>query len=294
MLSSLPRIIMILIVLGSAWNAPAQPAQKLNSLYPAWSASGDRIAFCSNSRGNYDIYTMTKDGADIRQITTLNGNAYWPSWIGDKFIVFDADIHGNEEVYRMRANGQRIKRLTFDTIAYDGVTAVSPRTHQIAFDSNRGQDGLADVWIMNHSGKNQVSLTSQPFSQGHPSWSHDESHIVFKMKTNETVHEIFTMQHDGSGMKQITFHESVSQHPSWSPDGSSIIYTSNKDGDFDIYSVDLESGACVKLTDNDYPDYRPSYSPDGKYVLFCSRIDESWQIRRLTISTQEVITLFPR
>ncbi len=290
------RIAFLTVQLVFVYSAHSQTKSEsgLSGIYPAWSASGNRIAFCSNSNGNYDIYTMYKNGTDIKQITSFPGNEYWPSWIGDRFIVFDADMHGNEELYSMRADGRKVKRLTFDTAAYDGVAAVSLRSHQIAFDSNRDQDKLADVWVMNRVGKRQSQLTQMPYSQGHPSWSPDEKQIAFKMKINEKVHEIYSMQRDGSGLIQITFHNAISQHPSWSPDGRSIVYTSNIDGDFDIHLFNVQSGKHTKLTDNNYADYRPTFSPDGQYILFCSKIDRAWEIRRLTVSTREVTTLFPR
>jgi len=267
---------------------------KPNGLYPSWSASGNRIAFSGNHHGHYDIFTISKDGTDIVRVTSFPGNEYWPSWIGDKFIVFDADIHGNEELYRIRTDGRQLVRLTFDTVAYDGVAAVSSRSHQIAFDSNREKDALADVWVMSPGGKHQTQVTQDPRSQGHPAWSPDEKRIAFKMKLSDSVHEIFSMHSDGSSVEQITFHGAISQHPSWSPDQKCIIYVSDFDGDFEVYSMELSSGKHVKLTDNSHTDYRPSYSPDGNYILFCARVDGAWQVRLLSLLTDEVTTLYPR
>lgn len=287
------HILILLIAILTKLSAAEALAQQIksNSFYPSWSASGDLIAFSSNRNGNYDIYVMDKDGKNVRQVTSYPENEFWPSWIGDRHIVFDANIHGNEEIYRIKVNGRGLIRLTFDTTAYDGVASVSMKSNIILFDSNREEDGLADVWMMNSKGKNQKQITRLPKSQGHPSFSPDEKVISYKVKLNDTIQEIFTMRSDGTEAKQITFHNAISQHPSWSPDGKSIVYASNLDGDFDIYRMDLLTGDSEKLTDNSEPDYRPSYSPDGKHILFCTRIDNVWQVRLLTLSTNGIKSL---
>ena len=46
---------------------------------PTYSANGRHIAFTSTRKGNAQIFTMTRDGRDVRQITTT-GNNTTPSW----------------------------------------------------------------------------------------------------------------------------------------------------------------------------------------------------------------------
>jgi TolB protein len=46
---------------------------------PAFSPNGRHIAFMSTRKGGSQIYTMTRDGRDVRQITTT-GNNVTPSW----------------------------------------------------------------------------------------------------------------------------------------------------------------------------------------------------------------------
>jgi TolB protein len=46
---------------------------------PTYSANGRHIAFTSTRKGNAQIFTMTRDGRDVRQITTT-GNNTTPAW----------------------------------------------------------------------------------------------------------------------------------------------------------------------------------------------------------------------
>jgi len=233
---------------------------------------------------------MRKDGRDMRRVTSFPGAEHWPSWLGDSVLFFDANIHGNEEIYSIRVDGSLLQRLTSDTIAYDGVVNVS-YSGKVIFDSNREQDQLADIWVMDADGDNQRQLTIGPQSHGHGVWSRDEGSIVFKTRESEKVQNLFAMNPDGSEVRQLTSDQSVNMHPSWLPDGTKLVFTSNRDGDFDLYLLDLENRSQEKITHNDYPEYRPSYSPDGKQLLFCARVNDKWDIFLMDVDSGESICL---
>ncbi len=57
---------------------------------------------------------------------------------------------------------------------------------------------------------------------------------------------------------------------SWSPDRKKMVFTGFRKGQHDIYTVDLESGKEVQLTDKKTLDDGSEYSPDGKYIFFNS------------------------
>ncbi len=65
------------------------------------------------------------------------------------------------------------------------------------------------------------------------------------------------------------------QHgPAFSPDGAKIAFSGNRDGRFDIFELDLASGAIVNLTDDVAYDGAPVYSPDGASLVYSSTIGE--------------------
>jgi Ca2+-binding RTX toxin-like protein len=60
--------------------------------------------------------------------------------------------------------------------------------------------------------------------------------------------------------------------PAWSPDGTQIAFTSNVDGNWEIYVVDADGGAPptnVSRSPNN-EDLNPDWSPDGKEIVFQS------------------------
>ncbi|MGZ3754963.1 MAG: TolB family protein [Mucilaginibacter sp.] len=68
---------------------------------------------------------------------------------------------------------------------------------------------------------------------------------------------------------------------SWSPDGKYLVFTSQRNGNFDIYRVPSEGGEEVRLTTDAAYDDGSEYSPDGKYIYFNSVRSGHMQIWRM-------------
>jgi Tol biopolymer transport system component len=56
--------------------------------------------------------------------------------------------------------------------------------------------------------------------------------------------------------------------PAWSPDGRTIAFSGNKDGKFDIFLLEVESGTYRNFTNDDLFDGAPTFSPDGSSLAF--------------------------
>ena len=73
------------------------------------------IAFVSARDGNWEIYVMTAQGADVRRLTDGPAQDGYPSWSADgREIVFTSDRDSNMEVYVMAADGSGQRNLTHD------------------------------------------------------------------------------------------------------------------------------------------------------------------------------------
>jgi Tol biopolymer transport system component len=52
--------------------------------------------------------------------------------------------------------------------------------------------------------------------------------------------------------------------------GGQIAFASNHEGNFDIYTMDLEGGAPTRVTENLFNDNEPAWSPDGQSIVYVS------------------------
>ena len=58
------------------------------------------------------------------------------------------------------------------------------------------------------------------------------------------------------------------RNPRFSPDGGKVIMSMAKDGNSDIFAMDLRSRSVQRLTNHPSIDTGPSFAPDGKRVVF--------------------------
>jgi len=61
--------------------------------------------------------------------------------------------------------------------------------------------------------------------------------------------------------------------PAWSPDGSRISYSSNRDGNWEVYLLDVNTSDATRVTDNDVLDWYSTWSPAGDLLVFVSNRD---------------------
>ena len=74
----------------------------------------------------------------------------------------------------------------------------------------------------------------------------------------------------GTGAMQLTANPGWDAEPSWSPDGSKIAFTSDRDGNDEIYVMNADGSAPMRLTSDPAADYSPAWSPDGTRIAFVS------------------------
>ena len=66
--------------------------------------------------------------------------------------------------------------------------------------------------------------------------------------------------------------------PIFSPDGSKIAYTTNRDGNSEIYIMNIDGSGQTRLTNNSGLDRYPLFSPDGSKIVFESNRDGNYEI----------------
>ncbi len=85
------------------------------------------------------------------------------------------------------------------------------------------------------------------------------------------------MNADGSNQTKLTS-TGPNFYPSYSPGGTSIGFTSFRDGNTEVYTMDANGMNQTRLTNNAADDFFPVYSPDGSQIAFTSRRDGNYEI----------------
>jgi TolB protein len=81
-------------------------------------------------------------------------------------------------------------------------------------------------------------------------------------------YDIVTANADGSKIEQLTKTKGYDAEATVSPDGKKIIFTSERDGDLELYSMDKNGKNVKRLTNEIGYDGGAFYSPDSKQIVY--------------------------
>ena len=151
--------------------------------------------------------------------------------------------------------------------------AVSPDGKWLAFTSERS--GNLDIWVKRLPHDPPVQVTSHLGDDLLPVWSPDSKRLAFISKRRDARGDIWllTLNLKKGGIPkgkpvQLTNYLGLDTHPSFSPDGKEIVFESDRDGQTNLWIMNIPLKEVRRLTT--YGGACPSWSPSGPWVLFIS------------------------
>ena len=257
----------------------------------------------------YHVYTANLDGTDIRRINSLGADAcsyYFPD--GQRLIFTSTrdnlrqprgnysdpnDYPAGAELYTCSPTGSDLRRLT-DNDLYDAEVSVSPDGRWVLF--TRMTNGRLDLWRMRPDGSEPFRITETPeLQEGGAFYLPGGRNIIYRAWKREDQGQrgmpmtLFTIGQDGTGRRQITHDEGTNWAPHPSPDSVHIVFVKLlPPGNYEVYLLNLDSGAETRLTYSEVFDGFPSFSPDGHTISFSSSRDMPSESRRLNIYLMDI------
>jgi len=144
--------------------------------------------------------------------------------------------HENHNVYILNIDGTNVRRIT--DRGKDACTYFSPDGKHIVFSSDRDADKLPP-------GDYADSANYPPGS------------------------EVYIANVDGTNIRRLTFNTAYEAETSFSRDGKWILFTSNEDGNLELYRLTLDGKTKVRITNT--PEMQEGgafYMPDGKRIIY--------------------------
>ena len=229
---------------------------------------------------NWDLFTISGDGAIRQQLTDTPEFEQHPSWSpdGSKIIYTRGDVMTNFDIYSMDADGGNLLRLT-EHEERDQRAVWSPDGQEIAFESQR--DGDKSIWLMDADGSNKRKVVEGR----EPSWSPDGKIIAFTSSAFDGNDEIYLIGVDGSDMVRLTNNRKYDWFASWDPLGKRIAFNSEQFGGQELMIMNAEGGARVRtsIAEKTY-EQEPTWSSDGKTLAYAGKMNEDdYDIYRVAI-----------
>jgi len=214
---------------------------------------------------------------------------YWeesPQWIdGSRFIYFASmpgrmmDYGGKIVMYNLQTGKRRIIYKTSAT-AFSEITS---------FHSKKDHILVNEDWAFSEidptGKKNEIVSTLYLGVRHitHPRVSPDGKWLVFagvdtlKSKRlpkydrpiSDSLNDIYLYNLETKELRQLTNTDACDRDPEWFPTGDKIIFSSNRDGNFELYTMDLNGKNLQRITYTpDIDETEPTIAPDGGRVAF--------------------------
>lgn len=204
---------------------------------------------------------------------------------GAKVRVFLFRVDGGVQVFARSYDGSMANPRAFaHTIADEihlaqrGLQGVA-RT-KLTFSSNRdgertattyAQRNAQEIYIADYDGANQRRVTVSRNLNITPSWSPDAQAIAYTSYVSGFPDINISWIYKGLLTRPArgtdTDHNFL---PVFSPDGARIAFASNRDGNSEIYVMNVDGSGVRRLTRHPGIDITPTWSPSGTHVAFVS------------------------
>jgi TolB protein len=249
---------------------------------PQLSPNRDLIAYCSNATGQFQLYTMNRDGSNQRRITTLAVEGYNNAGVGYRWSPDGAQLiyARYNQLYRINRDGTGLTLLATapadrhfrecDWTAQNGGRIVVQTIGVNAYD--------AELYLLNTDGSAATLLVGNlPGRLDSPSFSLDGTRVLYTrdvagfngVNGRQLDSHIFTQRLDGTNLVDVTAGTTnVSSKvagtndllPRYSPDGYSIIFVNQVNDSLtpgDVWTVEATGSSRTKQFSNaTLPDWK--------------------------------------
>jgi TolB protein len=199
-----------------------------------------------------------------------------PGEIPSGQIVYTCQIYRTrlrDQICLVNPDGTGYRRLTLENNWAHNFASLSPDGRSVVYVA-REPGGVFQVFEMDLDSGETVQLTNFENNASAPEISPDGRSIVFN-RIWEGADTIWVMDRDGSNLRLVFGPPRGSGwDPVWSPDGSWILFASDRGGDIQLYTIDVEGVDLSQVTQFENLRGRSDWSPDGTAIATYS--GEPW------------------
>ncbi len=238
---------------------------------PPSAASGAILYAAYNpSEAHWEIISVPLNGGSPKVLVT---NATMPAVSPNKqLLLYHAELIDAEGLHVLDLTSDQDKRIT------QQATHILPRwggNDQFLFSAQETGTGRWQV----HQGFADGKSDPLTLRDGRtPDWSTNGNFMAYQGTDDEGNNPgIYLVPFAGGEATRITSHQS-DRSPAFSPDGSQLAFMSTRNGNWDLYTVNVANPTPLRVTTSAGNEGLPMWSPDGSKLAYVSDAAGSWAI----------------
>ncbi len=263
--------------------------------YPSWAIGQPGNAEAPADRSGGGISPGTQPiplaGDELTRLTFGERDHYTAVFAPDQSrILLSAEMSDGWHIFEADPNGGGLGRQ-LTSGPYDHYQAgYSPDGRTFLTSANLDGDG--DIYLFDATtGEMLQQVTNNRGMDYHPRWLPDGQSFIFSLQASDTnSSEVFLGTLDGQ-QTQLTHNDTFDGFASPSADGQWIAFYSGRDGDYEIYVMDVNGNNQSRLTTSKGRDASPSFSPDGRWVVFESDREGGYELFAVPFEGGETVRL---
>lgn len=207
------------------------------------SPSGNKVAYTHYDGKNYRLYIADLRTQKIFSPVIKDGMFISPNFVSDNLLTLAWNSGNGSNIYMFDIASRSLSRIT------SGNTDISAK---MLPDGERmiivsGRAGLPQIYLRNVKGGEERIALSGRYNTS-PDISPDGKKMAFA-KLEGSRMNLYIYDFETKTEKPLVVDFGSSENPSWSKDGNFILFSSNRDGDYDIYITDRFGNFIKKVFD---------------------------------------------
>ena len=188
----------------------------------------------------------------------------------------------NAPANAMRGAAHRVADMVYEKLT--GIKGVfSTRVAYVTAD-DRPDGRWFSLFVADQDGENAFRIMESRDPIMSPAWSPDSRQLAYVSFKDDRSAIVVQNLRTGN-WREVSNEPGINGAPSFSPDGRSLVVTlGGRDGNLDIYTLDLRSREKRRLTTHRAIDTEGSWSPDGRHIYFTSDRSGGPQVYRVPAS----------
>lgn len=232
-----------------------------NQLYATFGTNQTSKSVTNLPEGSYRSNIEVVDDTNINVTSTTDTGSDKTFAVGSTPTIERIVFTRGEEVYSISPNGSNLTRVESGTNP-----SINPINNSVALERVSGTK--REIFIRYSNGSLE-QITNSTNSSGAPSFDWQGNRLVYIKDADLYTTNLST------GLESAVITNGSPQEPSLSQVGDKVVFSTNLDGNWEIYSANINGTNAQRLTNDSRLDTEPNLNRDSTRIAF-TKNDDIW------------------